>query len=82
MAESSPEVSEIDGGATDVVNSILLWRIYDALIVLITLQDTNAALKLTKLHEEGEFLGPNPSYRPEPTEQFFQPVGEQEEPGK
>lgn len=62
MAESPPEYINDE---TNVVNSILLWRIYDALIVLITLQDANAALKLTRMHDAGTFLGPNPSYRPE-----------------
>lgn len=47
-----------------LVNTILLWRIYDALTVLITLQAPDTAVKMTKLHESGEFIGPNPSYRP------------------
>lgn len=79
MAESPPEYINDE---QSVVNSILLWRIYDALIVLITLQDKDSAIRLTRMHDAGTFLGPNPSYRPEPTEQFIQPVADQEEPGK
>lgn len=65
-----PEVTRdyIENQTTGVVDSIILWRIYDALIVLITLQDKNAAIRLTRMHENGDFLGPNPSYRPEPEE--------------
>lgn len=65
MTDAPLTKSEIDSDSTDVVNSIILWRIYDALIVLITLQDPSSAIKLTKMHEEGEFLGPNPAYKPD-----------------
>lgn len=78
MAESSR--SEIDGSPSEIVNTIILWRIYDVLMLLLSVQDKQSALNLTKMHENGEFLGPNPAFRPEP--QFIQPVGHQEEPGK
>lgn len=74
MAEFSHNIDE----EAAFVNTILLWRIYDALILLLTLQSREQALSLTALHESGEFLGPNPSYRPGP----FNAVAEQDEPGK
>lgn len=44
----------------DMVNAITLMRIYD--LLLLTL-DPKVALHVTKVHERGEFIGPNPSYR-------------------
>lgn len=59
------EKSEIDAESTAVVNSILLWRIYDVLILLLGEQNIDLSRNITKMHEAGEFLGPNPAYRPD-----------------
>lgn len=46
-----------------VVHSIILWRIYDILLLLLMEQNPDAAHRLAQMHEEGHFLGPNPSYK-------------------
>lgn len=73
MDESPPDVpvtrEEIDAESTAFINSIILWRIYDVLVLLLGAQSPASAKSITKLHEEGGFLGPNPAYRPaEPDE--------------
>lgn len=43
-----------------VVNTILLWRIYDALLLILAQLGGDAG-SLGKMHESGEFIGPNPA---------------------
>lgn len=43
-----------------VAQTIILWRIYD--LLLLTLP-ADAAKHVAQVHEAGEFLGPNPSYK-------------------
>jgi hypothetical protein len=62
MDESNPKKTIND--EYEVVNSIILWRIYDVLMLLLVEHNSEAALKLTQMHEKGVFLGPNPAYRP------------------
>lgn len=61
---TEPVKEEIDAESTAFINSILLWRIYDVLILLLGAQNPELAKHITKMHQEGEFLGPNPAYRP------------------
>lgn len=58
--EPTKEFVEDNAG---VVNSIILWRIYDILLLLLMESNPDAARKLSAMHEEGHFLGPNPSYK-------------------
>lgn len=46
-----------------MVNSIILWRIYDILLLLLMESNPEAARKLAEMHEGGHFLGPNPAYK-------------------
>jgi hypothetical protein len=67
--ESRPVTKhEIDERETALINTILLWRIYDAITVLISLNDPDTARRMALLHEEGEFIGPNPAYKESPNE--------------
>lgn len=45
-----------------VVNSIILWRIYDLLLLILMDRDPQAARQVAEMHEAGQFLGPNPAY--------------------
>jgi hypothetical protein len=54
--------SEIDDDNAQVVNAIILWRIYDVLLLI--LSETGGpeiAGKVALAHERGEFIGPGPS---------------------
>lgn len=53
--------SNIEDSA-NVVNSIMLWRIYDLLLLDLMSRDPDLAIKVVKAHERGEFVGPNPSF--------------------
>lgn len=53
--------SEIDGSAEGIVQTIILWRIYDTLLVVLDALGGDSPA-LAKLHERGVFLGPNPSF--------------------
>lgn len=44
----------------DVVNTIILWRIYDTLLLILSELGGDAAA-LGQMHERGEFIGPEPS---------------------
>jgi hypothetical protein len=59
---------EIDERETALINTILLWRIYDALTILISVHSPEAARRMAELHEAGEFIGPNPAYKEAPSE--------------
>lgn len=47
---------------TEVVQTIILWRIYDVLLLLLRQSNRPLADQLIEIHEKGEFVGPNPSY--------------------
>lgn len=48
--------------AANVVNSILLWRIYDLLLLDLMAKSPEMAAKVVRMHEQGQFVGPNPSF--------------------
>lgn len=54
------EPSQFINDEVGVVNSIMLWRIYDVLLLLL---DPQVAKRVSEVHAQGEFLGPNPSFR-------------------
>lgn len=56
MTEPSPVINDEVG----VVNTIILWRIYDVLLLLL---DPQVAKRVNEVHAAGDFLGPNPAYR-------------------
>lgn len=39
-----------------------MWRIYDALLLLLRESNPTVAAELVEIHEAGEFVGPNPKY--------------------
>lgn len=45
-----------------VVNSIILWRIYDLLLLSLAQTNPELARKVAIAHERGEFIGPNPAF--------------------
>lgn len=45
-----------------VVQTIILWRIYDLLLLDLMGRDPGMAAKVAAMHEKGEFVGPNPSF--------------------
>lgn len=57
---SEPVVEEIDGSPAEIVNTIMLYRIYDALLLILAQLGGDAGA-LGLMHEHGEFLGPNPA---------------------
>jgi hypothetical protein len=46
----------------EVVNSILLWRIYDVMSLLLANINSTDWQTIMKLHEQGGFMTPQPSY--------------------
>jgi hypothetical protein len=60
MTETPITKTEIDGTSAEFVNVIMLWRIYDALLLILNQLGGDAA-SLGKMHEQGEFIGPMPS---------------------
>lgn len=46
-----------------VVNSIILWRIYDVMLLLLREANPEVAGKLAEMHEQGLFAGPLPAYK-------------------
>lgn len=52
---------EMDREAEGIVQTIILWRIYDTLLVVLDALGGDPTT-LAKLHERGVFLGPNPSF--------------------
>lgn len=73
--------SDIDE-QTGVVNTILLWRIYDTMLMVFAQLGGDAGA-LGQLHEAGQFIGPNPSVSLE--EEDEGPINldaDQPEPGK
>lgn len=53
------EIDDTDPG--QVVNTIILWRIYDVLLLILTELSPESAGRVAQGHENGQFLGPNPS---------------------
>lgn len=47
-----------------MVQVIILMRIYDVLLVDLMARNPEAAVKISEFHENGEFVGPNPSVAP------------------
>nr|ALS91343.1 MetaGeneMark_Unknown Function [uncultured bacterium] len=45
-----------------VVNTILLWRIYDLMLLDLMARNPELARKVATAHERGEFIGPNPAF--------------------
>lgn len=73
--------TEIDGTAEGIVQTIIQWRIYDTLLVILDTLGGDST-KLAALHEAGIFLGPNPSFVGEPDESGpIDLVADQPEPG-
>lgn len=56
------EGNEYIDDAAEVVQTIVLWRIYDVLLLILREQNKPLADQLVEIHERGEFVGPNPSY--------------------
>ena len=52
--------SEIDESSAQVINTIVLWRIYDTLLMILNELGGDAAA-LGRLHGAGQFIGPNPA---------------------
>lgn len=50
--------------ASGVVHTIMLWRIYDTLLLILGALGGDAAA-LGKMHEAGQFIGPIPSLNTE-----------------
>jgi hypothetical protein len=51
----------------DMVNYIMLHRIYDALTIIASKLVGNEEIeKMIKYHDQGYLLGPAPSYTPQP----------------
>lgn len=48
-----------------VVNTIILWRIYDLLLLDLMSRNPELARKVVLAHERGEFVGPNPAFSKE-----------------
>jgi hypothetical protein len=48
-----------------VVSNIILWRIYDLMLLILMDKDPDAARRVAEMHEAGQFLGPNPAYSEE-----------------
>ena len=46
-----------------IVHSIILWRIYDVLLLLLRETNPEVAGKVAEMHEQGLFVGPNPAYK-------------------
>jgi hypothetical protein len=57
---SDVSTSEIDGSPAEIVNVIMLYRIYDTLLCILSELGGDASA-LGKLHESGQFIGPNPA---------------------
>lgn len=56
---TEPEYIDDQSG---IVQNIVLWRVYDVLLLLLREQNRPLADQLVEIHEKGEFVGPNPSY--------------------
>lgn len=68
MTETPVTKKEIDGDSAQFVHVIMLWRIYDALLLILNQLGGDAA-SLGKMHEAGEFIGPMPSVSVEESEE-------------
>ena len=56
----------------DMVNYIMLSRIYDLLTLIATkLVGSDDVAKMVQYHDQGYLLGPNPSYTPTEDEQIY-----------
>jgi hypothetical protein len=58
MSDPAENIEDAQG----VVQTIMLWRIYDVLLLLLRQTNRPMADQLVEIHEKGEFVGPNPSY--------------------
>lgn len=56
-----PEINHDIEEAPDIVNTIILWRIYDVLSVLLAAVDPAGYETTMMLHEAGHFVTPDPS---------------------
>lgn len=62
--EVTKEYVESIEDASGVVHTIMLWRIYDTLLLILGALGGDAAA-LGKMHEAGQFIGPIPSLNTE-----------------
>ena len=46
---------------SSIVHTIMLWRIYDVLILLLGESNPELAAKVGQVHEAGRFIAPGPS---------------------
>lgn len=58
MTESRHEVND-DNSA--IVHTIMLWRIYDVLVLLLGEFNPELAARVGQMHEAGRFIAPAPS---------------------
>ena len=65
MEEEQLEVSNSIEENLEMVNYIMLHRIYDLLTLVADHFDTDKTKKMIEYHESGYLLGPSPSYMPD-----------------
>lgn len=58
MTEDREPVTEDNSG---IVHTIMLWRIYDVLVLLLGEFNPELAAKVGQVHEAGRFIAPGPS---------------------
>jgi hypothetical protein len=58
VTESREPVSDENSG---IVHTIMLWRIYDVLVLLLGEFNPELAAKVGQMHESGRFIAPGPS---------------------
>ena len=55
---------DIDEQTANIVNTIVLMRIYDVLLLILDNLNPTDARRVAEGHENGQFLSSNPSVRP------------------